>query len=514
MFYIKSNAELLEIVLLEQVFDQEMPYFAELEMTPATVLQLPQATIQRKGDACYLVWNPETATWCFINEMEYQLCRLMSEPIQYTELRQKHWPGPEIPEDRLIGFLTHLYRRGLLAVDGKTGIDQKIYARGPLFVEMFKLELMLTEKCNLGCTYCFAEADNSKADMTFAVGKQAIDKMLALPHKRFQIKFSGGEPLSKFDLLMQLLEYAWEANKTRKEEAMLLFDITTNGTLITDRVIEALQRYPIRLCISFDGLPEIHDGMRFYLNSRGSHRDVVAAIRRLQEHEIPFRVITVIRRPHVQQAKELFRYYDDLGIKFVRFNPMTDAGRGGLVEQRDGITPDEYFIFMKQVVEHMGEHFSFNEDNIQFMVRNLIYRTRDFTCMRSPCGAGSTFMNVDPQGNIHPCAYYRSSTRHIDLGNVHSQHLSLDTCGSNHPIVLKMAQRTAHTIPQCSTCTWRHVCTGGCALSAYTKYGDLSNPTDLCHYYMQMYPFLLEYLYRRPELAPFLLEDGEPVVLS
>ncbi|MFQ5650540.1 MAG: radical SAM protein [bacterium] len=512
MFYLKNSdlAQLFEIVLLENAFDQELPYFAEPELTPATVLHLTNATLQAKDDGHALIWNPETGTWCFISPMEYPVCQSMMEPIRYGELRQKHRLQHGDQDIELTEFLTHLYQRGLLALDGQQGIDQDIYANGPLFTEAFILELMLTEKCNLGCAYCFAEADNSKDDMTLELGKRAIDKMLALPDQSFVVKFGGGEPLSRFRTLIQLVEYALQANKTqRAEEAAILFDITTNGTLITDRVVEALRCYPIRLQISFDGLPEIHDTVRYYLNGKGSSRDVVAAFSELHQNELPFRVITVVRGPHIPKAKDLFRYYDDLGIKHVRFNPMIRSGRGSFVEQQHGITPESYFHFMQQLVEHMAEHLTFSDDSIQSMVRNLVGRTRDFRCMRGTCGAGITYLNVDAKGNLHPCAYFRSASRHVDLGNVESNDLSFHACCKNDPIVTRMAQRTVHTIARCSRCPWRHVCTGGCAMGAYQKYGNFDHPSDLCDYYVKMYPFLLDTLHHTPELATFLLPDIE-----
>ena len=68
----------------------------------------------------------------------------------------------------------------------------------------------LTEQCNLRCTYCFTSGKTNR-EMSFETAKDTID-WLVRPEtcgeaKTVHVTFWGGEPLLKFDLMKQIVEF-------------------------------------------------------------------------------------------------------------------------------------------------------------------------------------------------------------------------------------------------------------------------------------------------------------------
>ncbi len=455
-----------------------------------------------------LLFNPEVATWVFLEGKERLMYDYLLEGSPYSTLltasrfKVNGWGG----EERLKNLLAHLYARGMLAVDGKPGLNQEAYHEGPLFNDIPMMELLITGSCNLGCLYCFAEADQNKQDMKIDTALKAVDRLMEIPFNDFYIKFNGGEPLLRKDLLEKTCRYTIEKLRQVKEEGYLLFEVTTNGTLIDREAVELFKRFNMRVLISMDGPEALHGQSRPYLNGSPSFKDVMKGIERMQEADFPFRVITVVGRHNLEYAGEMVDFFARSGIKDLRFNPVLKHGRGKKGWPENGIEPGEYLPFMKNLVSQCRADVSFHEDNLESMLRNMVYRTRNFKCMRSDCGCGHYYLCVDTNGDFYPCAYFLAETRGLKLGNVHGDEQPWE-CGAAHPLVKTFPGRSVGKIAACSRCRWRHLCEGGCTLGAYLKHGTIFAPTYLCDYFKGMYAFLFNLLAQEPDFILRLLAD-------
>lgn len=147
------------------------------------------------------------------------------------------------------------------------------------------LYLVVTEACNLRCSYCaysgtyeFQRDHGTKKDlMDFETAKKAIDyfldelvnpdKMNHLP-PNVTIGFYGGEPLIHWQLIKQCIEYARSKPNFKRVNAR--FGITTNGTLLTDEVIDIFAENQVLVALSLDGPEEVHDRLRQYSSGKGS----------------------------------------------------------------------------------------------------------------------------------------------------------------------------------------------------------------------------------------------------
>lgn len=161
-----------------------------------------------------------------------------------------------------------------------------------------QLVLVLTENCNLRCSYCyFSEAyplsrNRTGKAISFETGKKAIDyffknaapKVAATPMRKLALTFYGGEPLMAQRTLRELTAYA-RANSP----AELILSLTTNGTMLKGDIVDFLMENNFYILISLDGGKEDHDRNRVFPNGGGSFDRIMANLRELRERHPDYR---------------------------------------------------------------------------------------------------------------------------------------------------------------------------------------------------------------------------------
>ncbi|WP_162300608.1 Cys-rich peptide radical SAM maturase CcpM [Anaerosacchariphilus polymeriproducens] len=150
-----------------------------------------------------------------------------------------------------------------------------------------QLILQVTQQCNLRCSYCAYSGKyknnrtHSNKRMTWDIAKKAIDFYVAriIEKEEAIISFYGGEPLLEFELIKQCVAYA----KDKIQGKPLRFAMTTNGTLLTDEVVDFLQKEKFETLISLDGAEKEHDCNRKYASGKGSFQDIMKNVKRIKE---------------------------------------------------------------------------------------------------------------------------------------------------------------------------------------------------------------------------------------
>lgn len=89
--------------------------------------------------------------------------------------------------------------------------------------------LHLTKVCNQDCLYCYEDNDGTTYSWTDI--KHIIDNITKYNKGEFDIEFLGGEPTLAMDLIEKVIDYV-------DAHAFLL---TTNGTIVSDRLIRLLK---------------------------------------------------------------------------------------------------------------------------------------------------------------------------------------------------------------------------------------------------------------------------------
>ena len=121
--------------------------------------------------------------------------------------------------------------------------------------EIREVVLFVTENCNLDCDYCYVKEKNGK-NLDFDTGKKAIDLLKSSRSEDRLLHFFGGEPLLNFDIVKKLVEYG----------GGIKFQISTNGILLNDEILDFCEKNKIRLAISLDGDEVSHNRHRGMFN--------------------------------------------------------------------------------------------------------------------------------------------------------------------------------------------------------------------------------------------------------
>ncbi|MBE3139259.1 MAG: radical SAM protein [Thermoplasmata archaeon] len=159
-----------------------------------------------------------------------------------------------------------------------------------------QLVLRVTDYCNFSCLYCRYDKKDSdhyqdKPDvLSFDQATKALDIFFSILNSEERdtrygqkiISFYGGEPLLEFDLLKRIIDHS---RKYRSRDK-IKYNLTTNASLLNERIIRYFAENKVSLLISLDGPEKEHNKCRLYKNNEGTYGRVwqnVNLIRKLNE---------------------------------------------------------------------------------------------------------------------------------------------------------------------------------------------------------------------------------------
>jgi uncharacterized protein len=317
------------------------------------------------------------------------------------------------------------------------------------------LSLAVAQKCNLGCTYCYAQQGafgGQAKNMPLAIANRAVDLLLseAGDGGKATLAFLGGEPLVNRPVVRAVTRRA--AELAWRRGIALSFSITTNGTLLNEADAAFFETYGFAVTISLDGPRETHDRLRPYKSGAGSFDRILRNLRPLLAHQ---RRMQVSARVTVTPDNlDLCRILDDfisLGFHSVGFSPMLSSPgghgelqTGDLVRMLEGMV-DCGRAFERRLVA--GERYPF--DNMVNAMREIHRGSH----RPYPCGAGAGYFGVSADGELAAC--------HRFVGDIEGAMGTLAGVDRDRQ-TRWLAERHVHRQAPCTECWARYLCGGGC----------------------------------------------------
>jgi radical SAM protein with 4Fe4S-binding SPASM domain len=476
------------------------PAFLRPRLVAASSLELEPSTTLPAGTMALLLAE-HTASWCLLTPFERDVAE-SANGATFAAIGERF---PAIDRATLHEFFVRLYQRGLLRVDGRPGLDPGLLNEGALYRDGYLVEILVTQKCNLACRYCLAEAGPEMPHLHPEDAYAAVDAAFALPGDRgLMIQLSGGEPFVNFALFKALVTYIEEKQQQTGRAARICTQ--SNGTLIDDEIARFVKEHQIAIGISCDGPSAFSDLSRPMLGGQPSLERTLRGMEALRRNEVPFGVILVLSRANVGEPETIADFFAERGVRSVKINPISMIGDAQLTWNAMAITPDEYFTFVDRFIDHVTtEGIALSDGNLGQYLQYLIRRVHDYRCMRSNCGAGRSFFLIDAAGEIYPCAH-SAGIPAWRLGSIREIGDGLPALGERNPVLQQFPLRLVDQIDEARICPWRHFCEGGCAVNAYQQYGSMLAPDTLCAFYERMYPRLLERLATDPGRFQVLLD--------
>jgi len=360
----------------------------------------------------------------------------------------------------------HQYDDLVARRDG-AGLDDLLVRHGldaPAYIDdrpvkpfaMHAISLAVAQKCNLGCTYCYAQGGDfggPAKNMPEATALKAVERLIegVAPGERVNIAFLGGEPLVNRPVLRAATERA--AALGAQKGVAVGFSITSNGTLLTPDDGDFFERHGFAVTISLDGVGAVHDGQRPFKGGRGSYDRVLAnvmpLIRMQRAMQISARVTVT---PKNLRLPETLDHFIGLGFHSVGFSPMLNAPSG-----RGEMAAADLAEMLAQMIA-CGRAFEASVvAGRRYPFLNMVTALKELhkgTHRPYPCGAGAGYLAVSADGGLFACHRFVDDAAGA-MGNL--------TDGPDPAVRTNwLANRHVHFQSPCSGCWARYLCGGGC----------------------------------------------------
>lgn len=298
--------------------------------------------------------------------------------------------------------------------------------------------LQVTQGCNLRCKYCAYSGNydnrvHSGKRMSKETAFKAIDFLFAhsVDRERVSLGFYGGEPLLELDLIKECVEYAKKTGKGKE----LMFNMTSNATLMTDEVLEFLYENKFSLTISLDGDRHAHDKNRvFAADNNGTFSVVMQILDKLQK-----RYPDYMDRVHINAVidpatdfdctSRFFADYETVKNFYVQANLISEYYRKDEVATNEEYGERFSYEIFKMYLQKLGR---FEEGSISKLVLHGYQSLKEVhdkvkisgskSVKRDhhsgPCVPGMQRLFVDVEGNLYPCERVSESSKAVRIGHI------------------------------------------------------------------------------------------------
>ena len=333
------------------------------------------------------------------------------------------------------------------------------------------MELVLTEACNLNCTYCFEANKNRGHPMKLETALQAVDFFLdaSWDAPDVSIQFLGGEPMLCYRQIQQVTEYARQ--QAGRKGKRICFGMTTNGTLLDEVHVRWFYENSLRYILSLDGGRADHDRHRKTLHGEGTFRRIAKKLpmfKRFQPWQGAQMVITPETAGRIRNNVETLY---GLGINQfqVTFATGVDWSDQAIANYCWGLQ-EVFEFYTQEVIVQKSQRLRIrlfepvNPTEVDLKGQH-----------RWGCGAGSGSFAVSPRGTIYGCSKLASINGFdkglLPLGQVRQ--------GIDRPANRKKLLDRSDTIrTKCRGCELSGVCSGGCYAENYRATGSFYTPDD------------------------------------
>lgn len=271
------------------------------------------------------------------------------------------------------------------------------------------LDVMLTNRCNLQCKYCFLKKDTHETKHNkFDLQKDIIDEVQNGNYSRSFFMF-GGEPLVQTETIEYMFEKleGSEFEETKKKQMLnSMKSIITNGTLI-DKYIDFIKKHKLYPQISLDGKKETHDKNRVNHQGQGSFDKIIDNIQLLLSEGVPTTIHGVVQKNSIPDMFENLRFLID-------FKYFIEKHSGRNMDNFN-LQTNLFMIVFEE--EYTDEDIEIAKDQWQKLLY-YVYKTYGKKVQMSlikyggnDCAQGKTMMQSTPTGKIYPCHRYPGNER-------------------------------------------------------------------------------------------------------
>ena len=425
----------------------------------------------KQGGKCFVL-DVNTGAVHIVDELVYDLVddnRLRSKEELVADFGAKY--GADVVEEAY-EELQELVAEGILYTEDQyediahSSMDDRDYIKAVC--------LNIIHACNLRCKYCFAdegEYNGHKGKMSLETAKRAIDYVVKRsgPRRNIEIDLFGGEPTMMMDTIKEIIAYARE--NEAKWNKRIRFTMTTNATLLTDEMMDYMDKELENIILSIDGRKEVNDKVRIRFDGKGSYDQILPNIKKMVAKRDKTKAHTV----RGTFTRENLDFYEDVkmmvdeGFREISIEPVVLEDGHPLALRKEDLPKifESYDKLYDELVQKKaeGKEFNFYHFKVDLNGGPCVYKRI------SGCGAGFEYVAITPQGEVYPCHQFVGKEEY-KLGSIYDDSYNED---------LGMSFKKAHIYnkPKCRNCWARFYCSGGCQANNIAFNNDINNPYDI-----------------------------------
>lgn len=309
----------------------------------------------------------------------------------------------------------------------------------------------LSDNCNFICKYCARHMEYGNCTISNNVMQDfVIDKAIKMIFDNSKadiitIHFTGGEPLLYYNKINYCIRLSKE--EAKKKEKRVRFSITTNGSIINNKIIEMItdNKDSISIMISFDGPSKIHNKNRLMLDGGDTFVLIKRFIRELKLHGFKrFYLRPTVCVEDFGKVYKILKYLSSFDAKGILIQPEMIGINDSF--KRKSVMINKYnrqikkYILTRKSIDDVPE----KNKKIINIIKNFDYR--DFGC-----AAGYKMITFSPEGNIFSCAWALTNPKY-KIGDINNEKISINSASLNNKQ------------EKCIKCIAKKICAGGCVL--------------------------------------------------
>lgn len=337
----------------------------------------------------------------------------------------------------------------------------------------------VTRRCNLHCLHCYSSSQNREyeGELTTGEGRKLLDDLAAFGVP--VVLFSGGEPLSRPDLL-ELITYARELGM----RAVL----STNGTLLSESVAAALMKIGMSYVgVSVDGVGSIHDRFR---GSRGAFEKTIDGIRACRDAGLRVGLRFTITRHNLDQLPTVLDLAESEEIPRICVYHLAYAGRAA---SGSDLSHDQTREAVEYICDRVVDWHQRGIEKEVLTVGNhadgvLVYgrvlreqperaeEVMRLLAWNGGNGSGVALGAVSWDGTVFPDQFWRNQP----VGNVRERSFG-EIWSDPNGLLAELRTRKQRLNGRCSGCKWLRICNGNLRERAEASNGDIWSDDPACY---------------------------------
>ncbi|MDR2834163.1 MAG: radical SAM protein [Streptococcaceae bacterium] len=332
----------------------------------------------------YIVYLPDSLRYFISNESTVELIQAIMKPMSFDELTEQGFTFTREDYD---------YFNSVLSEKALTKFD-KIPNNA-----LSRLVINISNACNLGCKYCYAnegQYHSSEELMSCEVAIKVMESFYSVFDHIELVQLFGGEPCLNIPVVECICKYISSSNKNTA------IGLVTNGTIMPDNLMELIKNHNIYTTLSIDH-EQIHDMVRPYKNGKGSFEKIVSNMMKLR---------ALTGKPN-QIELTYTSLHEKIGITVDDAIKSVEYIFGQIPVHLVPVISDEPMYRLSNTdsfIDSISKYFELKRKNTTRLQHTYIQRFLYPLMNRTPssmyCSAGQGTLSVSTNGDVYSCFYF------------------------------------------------------------------------------------------------------------